>query len=100
MLTNAFALVKRNDAFGLDGFAGKAIWERGVGVEAGDRRVFPGSMKRLPAGDDPALAVAVAVAAGHPTAIDDLVGVDALVEAGQALEHHAHLRPQAGDFFQ
>jgi hypothetical protein len=26
------------------------------------------------------------------------VGVDALVEAGQALEHHAHLRPQAGEF--
>ena len=51
---NAFALVKRNDAFGLDGFAGKAIWERGVGVEAGDRWVFPGSMKRFPAGDDPA----------------------------------------------
>ena len=98
MLTNTFALVKRNDAFGLDGFAGKAIWERGVGVEAGDRRVFPGSMKRLPAGDDPALPVGVA--AGHPTAIDDLVGVDALVEAGQALEHYAHLRPQAGEFFQ
>ena len=68
-MTNAFALVKRNDAFGLDGFAGKAIWERRVGVEAGDGRVFPGSMKRLPAGDDPALAVGVE--AGHPTAVDD-----------------------------
>ena len=97
MLTNAFALVKRNDAFGLDGFAGKAIRERGVGVEAGDRRVFPRAMDRYPTSDDPALAVGVA--AGHPTAVDDFVVVDALVEAGQALEHHAHLRPQAGEFF-
>ena len=38
--TNAFALVKRNNAFGMDGFAGKVIWERGDGVEAGDRRVL------------------------------------------------------------
>ena len=97
-MTDAFALVKRNDAFGLDGFAGKAIRERGVGVEAGDRRVFPGSMKRLPAGDDPPLTAGVV--AGDPTAVDNFIGMDALVEAGQALEHYAHLRPQAGEFFQ
>ena len=96
-MTNAFALVKRNDAFGLDGFAGKAIRERGGGVEAGDRRVFPGSMKRLPAGDDPALSLGVA--AGHPVAIYDFVGMDALIKARQALEHHAHLCPQAGQCF-
>lgn len=61
MLANAFALVKRNDAFGFDCFSGKVIREREVWVETGDRRVFPGSMKRLQAGADPALFVGVAV---------------------------------------
>ena len=61
MLANAYVFVKRNGAFGFDGFSGKVIRERGVRVEAGDRWVFPGSMKRLQAGADPALIVGVAV---------------------------------------
>ena len=61
MLANANVFVKRNGAFGFDGFSGKVIRERGVRVEAGDRRVFPGSIKRLQAGADPALIVGVAV---------------------------------------
>ena len=61
MLANANVFVKRNGAFGFDGFSGKVIRERGVWVEAGDRRVFPGSMKRIQAGADPALFVGVAV---------------------------------------
>ena len=60
-MANAFALVKRNDALGFDCFSGKVIREREVWVETGDRRVFPGSMKRLQAGADPALFVGVAV---------------------------------------
>ena len=96
MLTNAFALVKRNDAFGLDGFAGKAIWERGVGVEAGDGWVEPGAMDGGPAGDDPAFALGIA--AGGPVADFYFVGGDALVEFWRALEHHTHLRAQFGEF--
>jgi len=61
LLANTFVLVKRNDAFGFDGFPGKVIRERRVRVESGDRRAFPGSMKRLQAGADPALIVGVAV---------------------------------------
>ncbi len=60
-MTNTFVLVKRNDAFGFDGFSGKVIRERGVRGEAGGRRVFPGSMKRIQAGADPAFIVGVAV---------------------------------------
>ena len=90
MLTDVCALVKSNDAVGFDSFAGGAIGEGRISMEAGDGWVFPRAMDRFPTSDDPALAVGVA--AGHPTAIDDFVDVDALVEAGQALEHHAHLR--------
>jgi hypothetical protein len=54
LLTNAFALVKRNDAFGMDGFAGKAIRERGVGVEVGDSRVL-GKFAGTPSAPPPPL---------------------------------------------
>ena len=54
MFTNAFAFVKRNNAFGMDGFAGKAIWERGDGVEVGDRRVL-GKFAGTPSAPPPAL---------------------------------------------
>ena len=90
-------IVKCNDAVGFDSFSGGAIGEGRVGVEAGDGWVFPGSMERFPAGDDPSLAVAIT--AGYPVAVYYFVGMDALIKASQALEHYAHLCPQAGQCF-
>ena len=79
MLTDVFTFVKCNDAVGFDSFAWGAIGEGRVSMEARNGRVFPGSMERLPAGDDPSLAVAIT--AGHPVAVYYFVGMDALIEA-------------------
>ena len=96
-MTDVCTLVKSNDAVGFDSFTGGAIREGSVSVEAGNGRVFPRSMKRLPAGDNPP--AIICIAAGSPVAIYDFVGMDALIEARQSLEHHAHLCPQAGQCF-
>ena len=78
-MTDVCTLVKSNDAVGFDSFTGGTIREGRVSVEAGNGRVFPGSMERLPAGDDPSLAVAIT--AGYPVAVYYFVGMDALIKA-------------------
>ena len=75
--------MESNDAVSLDGLSGRAVGEGRIGVEAGHGRIFPWAMNRLPASNDPALTGGVT--AGNPTAVNEFVGVDALIETGQAL---------------
>src|SRR5207247_4367738 len=82
-------LVKRQPAAQAPGFTRRAVRELRVGMEAGHRRIGPGSMARFPGRDDPASAVggtARDVRAGK-----NFIVVRLLFEALRAFEHDAIL---------
>src|SRR5207248_9975107 len=79
------------------GVTRRAVWEFGVGMEAGDQRIRPGSMARVPGSDDPASAVGgtgLDIWAGK-----EFIVVRLLIEALRAFEHDAILHAQIAQCF-